>query len=845
MPGFLGGSSGSGTGGEIRFPTEFIDPVTKLRVSEPQTLIDTDFEYGLQPTKWETVELINNTPSFFSKGGDTTIPNIISIITTNTSREIKVTTQLAHGLAVGIPINVSGTKSVTADGAYIINSIPDSTTFTYLAKEPQNTTASIFDLYTSIITGEFFQGSQIKISDSLGIVTNAGSPSVLTVQTDSPHGFQVGTPFYFLNLNSTVSQQFDASNTGAKTFDSSNSATAQTFDGSNTLTSYIVNLNNKALTTGTTSTSITFNSTNKTVTVNHTSENFVGLPIGAPLYYNVSAASGYFNTYPRGVVYLANNSNNNSLASGTSTFSVSTVPGGAAIDIPVFPNGTFQKASDAALFAGNNNQISGQYTLNVFENAGAVVDGSNTTGSLSTVNTYSSTIIQLNNDAGTPVSPELYVGAMVFYTTTGSAASGLTANTTYFVTYYNEPAGSSVPGFFQIKVATAPGGTDITVSGGSGTQKFRKIGVSVDRDIIHSVNHGFISGDMVRYSYPASGAITRASFSKDYMYVTRLDNNNFQLEATAGLQITSAVSPTTITVGATSYKVLTFLSSGSFTVSGTGVLEGLIVAGGGQGGSDMGGGGGGGGVVTFTSLPLQTGTYTVTVGAGGDQENSGTNGPRGQNGTNSSITGPGGTNLIAIGGGGGASDHDTPNYPAGDGGSGGGGSGGRESYSQYGGNPGSGLQTSQAQTPSLASIGGAQYGTNGVSSASTWYPAGGSGAGGQGSRNPGTGGVGVQSNINGTNYFWAGGGGGSGYSAGGGNGGAGGGGGGAVGSTSGGSGFNNGSAGGGGGSGTWANTPGGHAGANTGGGGGGGAHYNSGNRGGRGGTGIVIVRYAG
>jgi len=66
MAGFLGGSGGSGTGGEIQFPKEFIDPVTKLRVSQPETLIDTDFEYGLQPTKWETVELINNTPSFFS-----------------------------------------------------------------------------------------------------------------------------------------------------------------------------------------------------------------------------------------------------------------------------------------------------------------------------------------------------------------------------------------------------------------------------------------------------------------------------------------------------------------------------------------------------------------------------------------------------------------------------------------------------------------------------------------------------------------------------------------------------------------------------------------------------------
>ena len=33
-----------------------IDPVHKFRVSNPQNLIDTDFEYGLQPTKWETID---------------------------------------------------------------------------------------------------------------------------------------------------------------------------------------------------------------------------------------------------------------------------------------------------------------------------------------------------------------------------------------------------------------------------------------------------------------------------------------------------------------------------------------------------------------------------------------------------------------------------------------------------------------------------------------------------------------------------------------------------------------------------------------------------------------------
>ena len=38
----------------------FVDPVSKLRVSNPETMIDTDFEYGPQATKWETLQLVNN-----------------------------------------------------------------------------------------------------------------------------------------------------------------------------------------------------------------------------------------------------------------------------------------------------------------------------------------------------------------------------------------------------------------------------------------------------------------------------------------------------------------------------------------------------------------------------------------------------------------------------------------------------------------------------------------------------------------------------------------------------------------------------------------------------------------
>ena len=858
MAGFLGGSSSGGSGGEILFPAEFIDPVTKLRVSEPETLIDTDFEYGLQPTKWETVELINNTPSFFSKSGDTTINGILAMVTTATSREIKVTTQDNHGLAVGIPINVSGTKSITADGSYIINSIPDPKTFTYLAKQNQDTTASIFDLYTSIITGEFFQGSQIKISDSQGIVTNAGAPSVLTVQTDSPHGFQVGTPFYFLNLNSTVSQQFDASNTGAKTFDSSNSATAQTFDGSNTLISYSIDLNNKALITGTTSTTQVHSTANKTITVLHTSENFVGKVVGTPLYYNVTAASGYFNTYPRGIVYLANNGFN-SLGSSTSTFSVSAIPGGDAIDLPTYPNGTFQLASNASLFAGNNLDLVNQVTVSPTIANATEFDGTNTAGSLSTVNTYSGTIIQLNNDAGTTVSPGHYVNSMVLYTTTGTAATGLANNTTYFVTYYNEPAGASVPGFYQIKVASLPGGADITVSGGTGTQKFRKIGVSLDKDILHVPFHNLVVGDMVKYNYPSGAPVTMTNRTSDFIYVSAVyDTYNIQLDLQPGLVATGG----TITTAA-GYKIHTFTGAGTqtFAVTGTGTVEYMVIGGGGGGGTDMGGGGGAGGYLAG-STTFNSGNYTVTIGAAGR----GALGYYGgqslatidsSSGGNSSVVG-GSINIVATGGGMGGSHHrwDPAGWipvPAQNGGSGGGIAGNTNASGAV---PGTGV----AGPPRQGYDGGTSQGTG--YNGSEWYSGGGGGAGGVGrngrNERP-SGGPGVQNSITGTSYYWAGGGGGgiwSGASNGGvgqaGNGGLGGGGGGAGGDAhgAGGTGGINVGAGGTGPTGPSGQSNGaigGNAGANTGSGGGGGAHNGSNSnpalRNGNGSAGVVVLRY--
>jgi hypothetical protein len=847
MPGFLGGSSGSsGSSGEIIFPKEFIDPVTKLRVSQPENLIDTDFEYGLQPTKWETVELINNTPSFFSKSGDTTIPGIVSISTNTGTREITVTTATEHGLAVGIPINVTGTKSVTADGSYVINSIPNTSTFTYLCKDVQNGNNAIEDLYSSIITGEFFQGSQIRIADSDGIVTDAESISTLTVKTDSTHGFGLNTPFYFLNLNSTISQEFEASNTAAKSFDSSNSATAQTFDGSNTLSTFNIDWSNSATLAGVASTISSVETVNDTITVSHAAENFANQPLGTPLYYSLSvpASNGYFLANPRGVVFLKTITALN-IPAGFSTFQVSATPDGDVIDIVSSMSGTFQLANQARTFAGNNRNQLTEIGISVIKEADIAFDGGNqgyagafVSNGVCSVEGYAGTIL-VSVTAGLGL--DYYVGAMVRYNSSGgSSPVALVSGNTYFIASF---VATATPNQYRITLKEYP--TDasiITPTGGTATvQTFTKIGVSVDKDIVHIKDASFVEKDMIEYIFPVGGRFGTATVDEAkifYFVATVYDAHNYKLNESlfSATAATGGVTSTHTAFGVT-YRTHTFTTVGSnnFVVASVGTQPAarfMMIAGGASGGARHGGGGGAGGMIEG-SLNLAATTYPITIGAGGAGRFADLVGLVGGNTTFNSLT--------ALGGGGGGAWGDKNGIA---GGSGGGGS----EVASVGG---------AATQPGSASGGFGFAGAAGQD-AGTGHGSGGGGAGSTGTKTvinyrSGPGGAGRSSTIYGRTYWFAGGGGGGAWEAGdptsAGQGGAGGGGGGGQARagfaglgggltlTTGGTGVTG-----------IPNATGGDAGANTGGGGGGGGAYppNTGyesTRGGNGGSGIVVIRY--
>jgi len=195
-----------------------LDPVHKLRVSEPNTLIQTDFEYGLQAIKWESLQRSNNVPGFYSNLGDTPLSNISDVQTNGTST-ITVLCTSSHGLTSGTPIDVRGLNNLTAEGTFIVRKTTDNT-FTYDCGfvQPGTTTVpqSIVTSYTTVTSGRFYVQCAIPFDNSTTVdegpvITDAASPSTLTVSTPYKHGFKQGSPFYLTNTLSNKRLGFAAS----------------------------------------------------------------------------------------------------------------------------------------------------------------------------------------------------------------------------------------------------------------------------------------------------------------------------------------------------------------------------------------------------------------------------------------------------------------------------------------------------------------------------------------------------------------------------------------------------------------------------------------------------------
>ena len=179
------------------------DSIERMRVSNPRSMIDADFEYGLQPTKWAGYGTMRGYPSVYEfPGVDLTVSTITTDFTTTSASNslITITTSGLHGVTAGQAINITGLSSAItgfsrADGNYIVFDTPTTSQIRYFANGVVGTSSgqSLLTDATILKRGNIYTGAALNVSSAAG---NGANPTVITVTFGSNHGLLPGTPIY-------------------------------------------------------------------------------------------------------------------------------------------------------------------------------------------------------------------------------------------------------------------------------------------------------------------------------------------------------------------------------------------------------------------------------------------------------------------------------------------------------------------------------------------------------------------------------------------------------------------------------------------------------------------------
>jgi hypothetical protein len=191
----VGGSQNSGTGVPYVSPApSTTDPVGKFRISQPQSLIDTDFEYGTQPTKWESIGLQNNRQSTYYIP-QSPIP-VTAITGTATADQVTITTS-SITIANNTPIYIqNSTNSTINQWGWIITG-GTGTSFTVVFAPGTTTTTNAAAYFSAtgcyVYTGYFYSGSGFQTGANPIVVTSA---TILTITTTNAHGLSKNSLVY-------------------------------------------------------------------------------------------------------------------------------------------------------------------------------------------------------------------------------------------------------------------------------------------------------------------------------------------------------------------------------------------------------------------------------------------------------------------------------------------------------------------------------------------------------------------------------------------------------------------------------------------------------------------------
>ena len=175
------------------------DAIERMRFAEPQSMLDADFEYGIQPTKWQSLDLLRGYPSIYEVPGSDI--GLVAVTTDASAgsgaigpSKITVDTVLDHGLTVGDPVSIKGLDDAVsgfakAEGSFIIDAVPSATQFTYYAKAKVGTTPAtpLLSSFTVLKQAGFYTGAAIGTNPVFTVVTNGASGSFQT-KGSNPQG---------------------------------------------------------------------------------------------------------------------------------------------------------------------------------------------------------------------------------------------------------------------------------------------------------------------------------------------------------------------------------------------------------------------------------------------------------------------------------------------------------------------------------------------------------------------------------------------------------------------------------------------------------------------------------
>ena len=185
---------------EIRTrPYDFgTDAIERMRVANSQSMLDADFEYGLQPTKWQAIGMQRGYPSIYEiPGTELEVESVVTDASVTTqgigASIITVTTTAAHLLTAGNAITIKGLGGTAlgigrAEGSFIVNSVPTPTTFTFFAKSKVGTSNGqvLSTYYTQLRKADFYTGAAVG-SPSFNVASN-GSAGTFTTALIHPTG---------------------------------------------------------------------------------------------------------------------------------------------------------------------------------------------------------------------------------------------------------------------------------------------------------------------------------------------------------------------------------------------------------------------------------------------------------------------------------------------------------------------------------------------------------------------------------------------------------------------------------------------------------------------------------